>query len=93
MKRAKRSSEPIRRKKQATSFELPSFFSLDKSMPPPPSPKTAEAADPLPIPTGAATRMRTTSSGSVVASRRHGRWLLRRCDEGGEDKSFFDNWL
>ena len=56
----------------------PSFFSLPvTSMPPPPSRKTAEAADPLPTRTGAVTKTRTTSSGPAAAFARRGRWLLR----------------
>ena len=56
----------------------PSCSSLVVSMPPPPSPKTAEAADLLPTRTGAETRTRTTSFGPAAASARRGRWLLRR---------------
>ena len=63
---------------EATSFGPPFFSSPVTSMPPPPSHKTAEAADPLPTRTGAATRTKTTSSGPAAASARHGRWLIYR---------------
>ena len=78
MKRAERSSGPIRRRRLATSSEQHFFCSSGKSMLPPPSHKTAEVADPPPTRTGAATRTKTTSSGPVAASARPGKWLLRR---------------
>ena len=78
LKRAERTSSLIRGRSVAVSFGPPFFSSPVTSMPPPPSHKTAEAADPPQTRTGAATKTRMTPSGPAAASARRVRWLLHQ---------------